>query len=45
MKRKGLLLILVVIPAAGAVVWALAARRKEKPLVLSGSIEARDVEA
>lgn len=44
MKRKGLLLILVVILAAGAVAWALAARRKEKPLVLSGSIEARDVE-
>jgi HlyD family secretion protein len=44
MKRKTLLLILVVILAAGAVVWALVARRKENLLVLSGSIEARDVE-
>jgi multidrug resistance efflux pump len=44
MKRKTLLLILAVVLAAGAVLWALAARRKEKPLVLSGSIEARDVE-
>ena len=35
--------ILVVLVAAGAV-WGLAFRPKEKPLVLSGAIEARDVE-
>ena len=44
MKRKTLLIVILVLLAAGAVVWALAARRGEKPLVLSGSIEARDVE-
>jgi HlyD family secretion protein len=44
MKRKTLLIVLALVLAAGAVIWALAARRREKPLVLSGSIEARDVE-
>jgi len=43
MKRKGLLILLVVLAAGGAA-WGLLRSRREKPLVLSGSIEARDVE-
>ena len=44
MKRKGLLIFLVVLLAAGGAAWGLLGSRREKPLVLSGSIEARDVE-
>lgn len=45
MKRKTLLFILlVVVLAAGAVAWSMASKRREKPLLLSGAIEARDVE-
>jgi HlyD family secretion protein len=44
MKRKTLLILLVVVLAAVAVGWWLTDRKKEKPLVISGSIEARDVE-
>jgi HlyD family secretion protein len=44
-KSKTLLLILLaVVLAAGAVAWSMASRRREKPLLLSGAIEARDVE-
>ena len=44
MSRKRLVILLLVILAAAGAVWGLAFRRKEKPLVLSGAIEARDVE-
>jgi HlyD family secretion protein len=44
MKRKTLLILLVVLLAAGAVAWGIASKRREKPLLLSGAIEARDVE-
>jgi len=44
MNRKRLVILLLVILAAAGAVWGLAFRRKEKPLVLSGAIEARDVE-
>jgi HlyD family secretion protein len=44
MKRKTLIGLLLIGLAAAAAVWALAVKRKEKPLLLSGSIEARDVE-
>ena len=45
MKRKRVILLVVaVLAAAGALGWWLGARRKDKPLVLSGAIEARDVE-
>ena len=44
MKRKGLLILLAVLLAAGGAAWGLLRSRREKPLVLSGSIEARDVE-
>ncbi|MEP6993132.1 MAG: HlyD family efflux transporter periplasmic adaptor subunit [Acidobacteriota bacterium] len=43
MKRKWLLLLLIVALLAGGAIW-LSRRGKVKPLVLSGSIEARDVE-
>jgi HlyD family secretion protein len=44
-KRKTLVLILLaVVLAAGAVAWSMASKRQEKPLLLSGAIEARDVE-
>jgi HlyD family secretion protein len=41
-RRLGWLLILAV--AAGGAFWAFRSSRREKPLVLSGSIEARDAE-
>jgi len=44
MKRKTLLILLVVLLAAGAVAWGIASKRREQPLLLSGAIEARDVE-
>jgi HlyD family secretion protein len=44
MKRKGLLILLAVLLAIGGAAWGLLRSRSEKPLVLSGSIEARDVE-
>jgi multidrug resistance efflux pump len=44
MKRKGLLILLAVLLAAGGAAWGLLRSSREKPLVLSGSIEARDVE-
>jgi multidrug resistance efflux pump len=44
MKRKTLLILLVVLLAAGAIAWGIASKRREKPLLLSGAIEARDVE-
>lgn len=45
MKRgRVILLVLVILAAAGALGWWLGARKKEKPLLLSGAIEARDVE-
>lgn len=44
MKRKGLLILLAVLLAAGGAAWGLLRSRREKTLVLSGSIEARDVE-
>ena len=45
MKRKRIVLaVVVVLAAAGALGWWLGSRRREKPLLLSGAIEARDVE-
>jgi HlyD family secretion protein len=44
MKRKVLLILLAVLLAAGGAAWGLLRSRREKPVVLSGSIEARDVE-
>ena len=45
MKRnRVILLVVVILAAAGALGWWLGARKKEKPLLLSGAIEARDVE-
>jgi HlyD family secretion protein len=44
MKRKTLLILLVVLLAAGAIAWGIASKKREKPLLLSGAIEARDVE-
>lgn len=44
MKRKTLLILLVILLAAGALAWGIASKRREKPLLLSGAIEARDVE-
>jgi membrane fusion protein YbhG len=49
MKRKGLLVLvlalaLAALAAGGAVVWRRSAQKREKPLILSGAIEARDVE-
>jgi len=43
-KRRRLLWIPLLIVAAGGAFWTFRSSRKEKPLVLSGSIEARDVE-
>jgi HlyD family secretion protein len=44
MTRKRWLLLLALLLAAAGVAWSLAGRRGEKPLLLSGTIEARDVE-
>jgi len=44
MKRRSLVLLAVVVLAAAGAAWWLISRNREKPLVLSGSIEARDVE-
>jgi multidrug resistance efflux pump len=45
MKRRRVILVIVtVFAAAGALGWWLGSRRREKPLLLSGAIEARDVE-
>jgi membrane fusion protein YbhG len=43
MKRK-ILVAVVILLAAAAAAWTFASKRKEKPLVLSGTIEVRDVE-
>jgi multidrug resistance efflux pump len=43
-RRRAILLVLLVLAAAGALGWWLGVRKKEKPLLLSGAIEARDVE-
>jgi membrane fusion protein YbhG len=43
-KKRRTWVILVLALAAGAAFWAFRASRREKALVLSGSIEARDVE-
>lgn len=43
MKKRWILLAVLIL-AAGAAFWAYRSRAGEKPLVLSGSIEARDVE-
>lgn len=42
--KKRVVLLLVLAIAAGAAFWAFRARRADKPLVFSGTIEARDVE-
>jgi multidrug resistance efflux pump len=39
-----MVILLVLAAAAGAAFWAFRARQREKPLTISGSIEARDVE-
>ena len=43
-RRRWIALVIVILAAAGAAVWFFGSRRREKPLVLSGAIEARDVE-
>ncbi len=43
-RRRAVLLVLLILAAAGALGWWLGVRKKEKPLLLSGAIEARDVE-
>jgi len=43
MKRR-LLVVVVILLAAAAAAWTFASKRKPKPLVLSGTIEVRDVE-
>ena len=43
-RKKVILVVVVVLAAAGALGWWLGAKRREKPLLLSGAIEARDVE-
>lgn len=42
--KKGILLFVLVLVAAGAAFWAFRSRERKKPLLLSGSIEARDAE-
>jgi multidrug resistance efflux pump len=44
MKKRWLILAVLAAAAAGGAVWASRRSGKEKPVVLSGSIEARDVE-
>jgi multidrug resistance efflux pump len=43
-KKRRLWVILLLALAAGAAFWAFRSSRREKPLVLSGTVEARDVE-
>lgn len=43
-RRSGILAFSAVLLMGGAAAWWLVARRPEKPLLLSGTIEARDVE-
>jgi multidrug resistance efflux pump len=43
-KRRRIVILLVLAVAAGGAFWAFRLRQSEKPLVFSGSIEARDVE-
>jgi membrane fusion protein YbhG len=43
-RKKVILLVVAVLAAAGALGWWLGSKRREKPLLLSGAIEARDVE-
>ena len=43
MKKRAAVLLVVILGAGGAF-WAFRSRKPEKPMVLSGSIEARDVE-
>lgn len=42
--KKRVLILLALIVAAGAAFWAFRSQRREKPLVFSGTIEARDVQ-
>lgn len=44
MRRMLWIVLAVIVLAAGGAVWAFSARREPKPLLLSGAIEARDVE-
>ncbi len=44
MKQRRWILLFLVVLAVAAALWGLAFRRKERPLLLSGTIEARDVE-
>ena len=44
MKRAPLVLLVLLVAAGAAAWWIYGLRKKEEPLVLSGSIEARDVE-
>ncbi|HMA18971.1 MAG TPA: HlyD family efflux transporter periplasmic adaptor subunit [Thermoanaerobaculia bacterium] len=44
MKKRRLMILAVLILAAGGGFWAFRSSRRDKALVLSGSIEARDVE-
>jgi HlyD family secretion protein len=44
MNLKRLVILLVIVLAAAGAVWGLTSRNKQKPLVLFGAIEARDVE-
>jgi len=43
-KRRGLWILLFVVAAGAAALWFFRLRERDEPLVLSGSIEARDVE-
>ena len=43
-RRRWIALVIVILAAAGVALWFFGSRRREKSLVLSGAIEARDVE-
>jgi HlyD family secretion protein len=43
-KRRRLVVVAVLVLLAGGAFWAYRSSRREKPLALSGSVEARDVE-